>query len=187
MKLKIGIMGSAADKIEPKYRRMAYQIGKAVAHHNCILINGACYGIPYEASRGARKGDGFIVGISPAKDLHDHISNYKFPTDIFDVIIYSGFGYKGRNVLNVASADGLVVVNGSVGTLNEFTIGYDEGRVIGILEGSGGIADHIREIIRITNKKTGATIIYESDPHKLISKVIIAIRKRGTHLARRTQ
>jgi hypothetical protein len=186
MKLKIGVMGTGSPKLPESVKKLAYKVGKSIAEHNCILVNGACLGVPYEASKGAKKAEGFVVGISPAKELEEHIKRYKFPTDKFDVLIFSGFGFKGRNVLNVSSCDGVILVNGSVGTLNEFSIAYDEGRVIGVLEGSGGIADHIREIIEICHKETGATMIYESNAHKLVRKVIIAIRKRGIDLARRT-
>ena len=66
-----------------------------------------------------------------------------------DVIVYTGFGYKGRNVINIRSSDIVLFFGGATGTLNEFTIAYDEGKIIGVLEGSGGVAEHIREIIRI--------------------------------------
>jgi hypothetical protein len=56
--------------------------------------------------------------------------------------------------------------------LNEFTIAYDEGKIIGILERTGGISDHLRKIIRICNKETGAKILYDSDPKKLVEKVL---------------
>ena len=186
MKLKIGVMGSGKVRQSEKVGKLAFDVGKSIAEHNCILINGACMGVPYEASKGAKKRDGFVVGISPAKDMDEHIKHYKFPTNNFDLLIFSGFGFKGRNVLNVSSCDGVIVINGSTGTLNEFSLAYDEGRVIGVLEGSGGITDRVREIVDICNKHTGATMIYEKDPKLLVKKVIIAIRKRGTNFARRT-
>ena len=186
MKLKIGVLGSGKPRLPEKVRKLSYQVGKTIAEHNCILVNGACRGVPYEASKGAKKADGFVVGVSPAKDLDEHIERYKFPTDKFDLLIFSGFGFKGRNVLNVSSCDGVILVNGSIGTLNEFTIAYDEGRVIGVLEGSGGVTDQVRKIIELCNKKTGATLIYDENAKKLVKKVIIAIRKRGTNFARRT-
>ncbi|MBN2453933.1 hypothetical protein JXB11_00135 [Candidatus Woesearchaeota archaeon] len=186
MKLKIGIIGSGTPRLPEKVKRLAFRTGKAIAEHNCILVNGACTGVPYESSKGAKKADGFVVGISPAKDMDEHLKHYKFPQDKFDVLIFSGFGFKGRNVLNVSSADCIIMICGSTGTLNEFSIAYDEGRVIGVLLGSGGISDQVREIIRLCNKETGATMIYEKDPYILVKKVILATRKRGNNFARRT-
>lgn len=185
MKLKIGIMGSGRKDLPKHIRELAFKVGKSVAEHNCILINGACYGMPHEAAQGAKKADGFIVGISPAKDMQEHAIRYKFPKDDFDLIIFSGFGFKGRNVLNISSCDAVILINGSSGTLNEFSIAYDEGRVIGVMEGSGGISDHTKEIINICNKETGATMIYDKDPNNLVKRVIKAVRKRGQRIVRR--
>lgn len=190
MRLKIGIMGSAVEytraggkivrneKIASKAKKLAYELGKEIARHNLILVNGACTGIPYEATKGAKEHDGFVVGISPAEDLYEHIYDYKFPTKYYDLIVYTGFGFKGRNVVNVSNCDGIIIVAGRVGTLNEFTIAYDQGQIIGVMEGSGGIADHIRHIVKDMNKNTGAIVIYDKSPHKLVKKLLKAIDKR---------
>ena len=182
MKLKIGVMGSGLERGEQRLSKTAlklsYAIGKEIARHNCILVNGACGGIPYESSRGAKEADGFVMGVSPAENLHEHVHKYKFPTNVYDLIIYTGFGFKGRNVVNVTNCDAVIIVGGHVGTLNEFTIAYDEGMIVGVMRGSGGIADYIDRIIKIVSKKTGATVVYDKDPHELIKKVIIAIMQR---------
>jgi len=182
MKLKIGIMGSGLEKggesITKKAEKLAYDLGKEIAKHNCILVNGACGGIPHIASKGAKDAAGFVVGVSPAKDYDEHVRKYKFPTDVYNILFYTGFGFKGRNVVNVSNCDAIIVVSGHVGTLNEFTIAYDDGMVIGVMQKSGGIADFIDDIIKIANKKTGALIIYGKDPHELVRKVIAAVKKR---------
>jgi len=182
MKLKIGVMGSALDRgeadISKKGKDLAFEVGRAIAQHNCIFINGACGGIPEIASKGARKADGMVIGISPAENFHEHVHKYDFPTKEFDIIFYTGFGFKGRNVVNVSNCDAVIIVSGHMGTLNEFAIAYDEGMIVGVMQNSGGIADFIDDIIKIANKETGAVVIYDKDPHKLVSRVISAIRKR---------
>ncbi len=184
MKLKIGVMGSAIERgtgsgnITKRGLKLAYELGKEIARHNCILINGACTGIPHASSKGAKDNDGFVVGISPAGDLEEHIKRYKFPTKHYDLIIYTGFGFKGRNVVNVSNCDAVIIVAGRVGTLNEFTIAYDEGQIIGIMEGSGGIADYVKKIIKVTNKKTGAVVVYDREPHSLVKKLLVEIARR---------
>jgi len=97
------------------------------------------------------------------------------PDDGADVIVYTGFGYKGRNVINVRSADVVVIFGGATGTLNEFTIAYDEGKIIGVLEGSGGVADHIREIIQFCKKTTGSVVVFDKDPEKLVKACLEAL------------
>lgn len=183
MKLRIGVMGSGLERgehnVTKKALKLAYEIGKEIARHNCILVNGACGGIPYESSRGAKDADGFVMGVSPAENLQEHVEKYKFPVKTFDLIVYTGFGFKGRNVVNVTNCDGVIIVGGHVGTLNEFTIAYDDGMVIGIMQGSGGIADFAKQIIKITSKKTGATVIYDKNPHELVKNVLVEISKRA--------
>ena len=112
----------------------------------CILVTGATTGLPDMVAKAFRRSGGFALGISPAQDRKEHLERYGLPDDGADVIVYTGFGYKGRNVINVRSADIVIIFGGATGTLNEFTIAYDEGKIIGILEGTGGVADHIREM-----------------------------------------
>ena len=129
MKLKIGVMGSALERgeanIPEKGKKLAFSVGKAIAEHNCIFINGACGGIPGIAAKGSRAADGFLVGISPAENFHEHVHKYKFPTKEFDIIFYTGFGFKGRNVVNVSNCDAVIIISGHMGTLYEFSIAYD--------------------------------------------------------------
>ena len=182
MILRIGVMGSGLERGEnnlpKKALQMAYDVGREIARHNCILVNGACWGIPYQASKGAKDADGFVMGVSPAGNLREHVENYGFPVDSFDIIIYTGFGFKGRNVVNVTNCDAIIIVGGRVGTLNEFIIAYDEGMVVGLMQHSGGIADAVDGIIKIARKKTGATLIYDRDPHELVRRVITEIVRR---------
>lgn len=183
MKLKIGVMGSALERGQAKMfvkgKKLAFDVGKAIAQHNCILINGACGGIPESAAKGARSADGMVVGVSPAENLHEHLHKYKFPTKEFDIIFFTGFGFKGRNVVNVSNSDAVIIVSGHMGTLNEFSIAYDEGMIIGVMQGSSGIADFVDDIIKIANKKTGAEVLYDKDPHMLVSKVIKAVNRKS--------
>ena len=65
----------------------------------------------------------------------EHSERYGLPDDGADVIVYTGFGYKGRNVINVRSADVVIIFGGATGTLNEFTIAYDEGQDSGRTRG----------------------------------------------------
>jgi len=97
------------------------------------------------------------------------------PPDAADVIIYTGFGLKGRNVVNVRSAEIVIIFGGATGTLNEFTIAYDEGKIIGVLEGSGGCADHIKEVIDFCKKPSRATVLFDTDPEKLIEECLEAL------------
>ncbi len=172
MKINVGVIGSAGGRISKAAREGAYFLGKAVAESGCVLLTGGCPGIPYEAAKGAKEAGGIVVGISPGIDLNEHINKYKSPTDYLDILIYTGTGLMGREVTGVRSCDVIVVVSGRSGTLGEFSIAYDEGRPIGVLEGTGGITPEIKKIIKTIRKKTGSTVLYDTDPKRLIMRLL---------------
>ncbi len=159
---------------ENRLKSLARALGVAIAKRGCILITGATTGLPDLVAKAFRKNGGFAVGVSPAENHREHVGRYGLPEDGADVMIYTGFGYKGRNVINVRSADIVIIFGGATGTLNEFTIAYDEGKIIGVLEGSGGVADHLREIIEFCNKPTSGSVLFGSDPAKLIARCVQA-------------
>lgn len=159
-----------------RVKRLAEDLGAAIAKRDCILITGATTGLPDLVATAFRKHGGFALGVSPAENRQEHLSRYGLPESGADAMIYTGFGYKGRNVINVRSADIVLILGGATGTLNEFTIAYDEGKIIGVLEGSGGIADHIREIIRVCNKPALGKVFFAGDPTTLVESCIAALQ-----------
>lgn len=179
---KVGVMGSAGDVLTESDRQrlseIAERLGSVIAERLCILVTGATTGLPDLVSRATRRRGGLTVGISPASSKEEHVARYQLPIDGSDVLIYTGFGLKGRNVINIRSSDIVVIFGGGMGALNEFTIAYDEGKVIGVLEGSGGIADHIHEIVEFAKKKTVSQIVFDSDPERLIDLCLQALSTR---------
>lgn len=159
MRPKIGVMGSCSEPISAYARRRAYELGEAIARAECVLVTGASPGLLYEAVRGAKAHAGMTVGISPGLSLAEHIIKYDSPCQGFDVLIYTGSGLMGREVENIRSSDIVVIVGGRSGTLGEFAIAYDEGKLIGVLRGTGGIADQIEMLARICEKETGGHIM----------------------------
>lgn len=172
-KTRIGVMGSSFGTIleDPLALKKAYELGRQIALQNCILINGACPGFPDEAARGAKQENGIVFGISPAYSKKEHEMEYRSPTH-HDFILYTGMGFMERDIINIRSVDAIAIVGGGVGTLNEFTIAYDEERPIGILANSGGISNHIPEILTMCQRELTDWIIIEEDPKILIEKLI---------------
>ena len=179
MKIKIGVMGSAQG---PTLKNngsvsLAREIGKWIAKTDCILINGACPGLPNEAAIGAKQNGGFVMGVSPAFSEKEHTDLYKSPDTSYDIIQYSGLGLMERDILNIRSSDAIILIGGGIGTLNEFTVAYDEGKIVGVLKGSGGISEHIPEVLKMCNRKLTERIIFETDPRVLVEKVFLAIKE----------
>jgi uncharacterized protein (TIGR00725 family) len=159
-------------------RRRAYELGRAIADSGCVLVTGACPGLPYDAVCGCKEAGGLTAGISPALDLHEHINRYHSPYEEFDVMVYTGSGLMGREVTGIRSCDIVILIGGRSGTLGEFAIAYDEGKVIGVLSETGGVADHVDELIEIINKKTGAKLVFDPDPRSLMESVVRAYERR---------
>ncbi|NTV24157.1 MAG: hypothetical protein HGA85_07370 [Nanoarchaeota archaeon] len=178
MKIKIGVMGSSEAPKDKILIDRAREVGREIARHDCILINGATTGMPDEAAVGAKEVGGMVIGISPAKDIQEHTNVYKLPSKAYDSIIYTGVGFNFRNIFNIRTSDALIFIRGSLGTLNEFTIAYEDAKIIGVLDKSGGISDFFDEVIDICKKDTGAVMVRDSDPKKLVEKLLKEVKKR---------
>ena len=173
MKIKIGVMGSAEEM--PDVCEKAEALGRAIAARDAVLLTGATTGVIYVTGKAARDAGATHVGVSPAHNAEEHVERYALPLDACDAIIHTGFGLKGRNVVLVRSCDVVVFISGSIGSLNEFTIAYDEGKVIGCLTGTGGVADEIKRLTETFPKQTKSRIFYDDDPVKLIEKCLMVL------------
>lgn len=157
-------------------------LGRLVAEHNMILVTGATVGVPYWAAKGAKEAGGIVIGISPAASKAHHLNTYRLPLDYHDLIIYTGFGYSGRNLLLTRSSDAVIMVCGRMGTLNEFTTAFEDQKPQGVLLGSGGLADMTPTIIEKAHRGPGK-IVFERDPARLLDKVIELVETEDKMLA----
>jgi hypothetical protein len=78
----------------------------------------------------------------------------------------------GRETHNIHSSDFVLFVGGRSGTLGEFAIAYDEGKLIGILTNSGGISNEFASIAAMIAKDTGSVIFTDDDPEKLVDRCL---------------
>lgn len=173
-RLTVGVMGSAVGEQGSEVERASADLGEAIAAHGLVLVTGACPGLPYVCAQAAYARGGMSVGISPALSLDEHLHKYQSPADAFDIMVYTGSGLMGREVTNIRSSDIVVILGGRSGTLGEFSIAYDEGKLIGVLQGSGGITDELPALVESFAKDTGAVMIYESDPRRLVASLLDA-------------
>ncbi len=176
--MAIGVMGSAGGEIGGDVRERVRRLGEEVARRGYVLVTGAAPGLPHDAVLGAKSKGGRVIGISPALNFREHVLQYKAPTQGYDLIVYTGSGLMGREIENIRTCDVVVFAGGRSGTLGEFAIAYDEGKIIGVLTGTGGIADHVQELLGIINKQTGAVLMFDDDPVSLMDKLEVVYRTR---------
>jgi len=163
---------------------LSKEVGREIARQNCILITGATTGVPYFSALGCNEVGGFNVGFSPAISENAHLKTYRLPLHPFDVMIYTGSDYVGRNIIMTKSADGVIIICGRIGTLHEFATAFEIQKPIGVLEGTGGTADKIKQIA--TGPYRGVKkIVYEKDPKEVVRKLIKMIeaeKKRNSKI-----
>jgi uncharacterized protein (TIGR00725 family) len=176
VQIRIGVMGSAAEEIEPAVAALGRRLGWTIADRRCCLLTGACPGLPHEAVFGAKEIGGHVVGISPAGSLREHVEVFGSPYREYDVLIFTGLGLMGRELVNIRSSDVVVVMGGRSGTLGEFAIAYEEGKLIGVLTGTGGIAEALRAVEASLGKATGAEVMYDADPSRLVDRLLARYR-----------
>ena len=179
LRYKICVSGAAVTDLCPKNAlAMAEELGKQIVYYNGVVITGATTGMPYWAAKGAKEAGGISIGFSPAASEIEHVKKYRLPTDYYDVIVYTGFNYAGRNLLLTRAADAVIVTCGRMGTLNEFTIAFEDEKPIGVLDlkGKDGTVELIREIVKTAHRGPGK-IVYGSDPRTLVEQVLELIDK----------
>ncbi len=177
LKLKLCVSGAAeTGHCGPNALELAKELGREIARANAVLITGATTGFPLWASIGAKEEGGFSIGLSPAASEREHIELYKLPVDYMDVIEYTGFGYSGRNLLLTRSSDAVFVGCGRVGTINEFTVAFEDGKPIGILEGDWATDEVIKMILEKAHRPNDK-IIFDSDPKALVARVVELVKQ----------
>jgi len=172
-RFKIGVMGSASGpQIEdPVAIEKARALGKEIGRRKWIFLNGACPGLPHEAMLAAKAAGALTIGISPAFSEREHVEGYESPLG-HDIVFYTGQGFMERDIVNIRSSDAIVTIAGGVGTLNELTIAFDEGRTIGVLTKSGGISDHVQHIIETLCLRTiPPNMVFHDDPSALLDEL----------------
>ena len=156
---------------------MAEKVGGVIAEHGCVVTSSAVAGFPMWAARGAKKAGGMTVGFSPATNLHEHLDTYRLPTDNLDVIVYTGFGYAGSDLLLMRSSDAIIFGCGRIGTIHEFTVAFQDRKPIGILEGAWDTAELLRDIMARDIEKPHDNIVFDRDPNRLVEQVIALVKK----------
>ncbi|HVY67656.1 MAG TPA: hypothetical protein VHA30_02040, partial [Patescibacteria group bacterium] len=68
-----------------------------------------------------------------------------------------------------------------VGTLNEFTIAFEDKKPIGVLLGTGGTSEEINHILKVA-KRGRKGIVFDTDPARLVKKLIQLLKHEDREL-----
>ncbi len=178
-KIKICVSGSAEmGHLPPRVHEYAMELGKQIALAGAVITTGATTGFPFWAAKGAKEAGGMSIGFSPAHSEKEHVEAYKLPLDYMDIIIYTGFGYPGRDLFLTRASDAVIEGPGRIGTYHEFTIAYEDEKPIGILQSDDWNTDEIIKEILDSSHRDKSNIIFDKDPKKLVEQVIEMVKKK---------
>ncbi|MCB9808848.1 LOG family protein [Candidatus Nomurabacteria bacterium] len=161
--MNIAIFGSALSDPEQKNITLASHMGREVAKRKHTLVTGGCVGIPSYAIAEAFNNNGETHGYFPVhkeEEIHNlaHIYNNDTSENYTQKIFLRGFSK--RSIAMIENVDAVIIINGRMGTLSEFAMAIEEGLPIVVMNGSGGITDHIKEILAMTGRSDYEKIFF---------------------------
>jgi len=117
------IGGGEADS---KVAALACEVGRELARRGAVVVCGGLGGVMEAAARGVQEAGGVSIGILPDPDRRraNPYLTYTIPTNL---------GH-ARNMLIVHSADAVIAVGGSYGTISEAAIALKLGTPVVALE-----------------------------------------------------
>ncbi len=119
----IGVIGNSS--CHPEEAKLAETVGESLAQRGATIICGGLGGVMEAVCRGAKSKGGLTVGILPGQDA-------SMANPWVDIPIVTGIG-EARNVAVVKSAQAVIAIGGSYGTLSEIAYALKSGiPVIGL-------------------------------------------------------
>jgi uncharacterized protein (TIGR00725 family) len=158
------------------------ELGREIARHGAILVTGATTGFPLWSAMGAKEVGGFTLGFSPASSEKEHVETYNLPLEYMDVIVYTGFGFPGRDLILTRSSDAVFFGCGRIGTIHEFTISFEDQKPIGILESDWQTDEVIKQILE-SGHRGSERIIFDTNPKALVERVTELVNQDKIHHA----
>jgi len=161
------VVGYGKDHCTDVAYQAAYQVGLELAKIGVILITGGLGGVMEAASRGAREGGGFVIGIIPQDD--------KAMSNAYcDAVVATGIGF-ARDFVTAYSADAIIVVGGGAGTLIELLAAYQNKTPIVAVKGTGGIADRFAD--SYLDDRQIERVLYEDSAQAAVKRAISLIKE----------
>lgn len=164
MRTIIGIIGGS--QADENVYALARETGAHIASQGWALVTGGLGGVMHAASEGAKQHNGLVIGILPSVNRMD-------ANPYVDIAVPTGMGY-GRNILVVNTAEVVIAMPGSYGTLSEMGFSLNMRKPVIAMPGAWDLprAGHI-----------AATLFWQaaSVPHaiQLVQELLAAAETHG--------
>lgn len=170
--MKIALVSSAIEVTDKKLQSVANKIAEICYQNSIELVSGGCIGVTELATRTLAQLGGLTTVFSPDVDGDSHsIRHDNLPLGIASHYFHTeGFTQRSLNMINYV--DGLIVVGGRMGTLSEVSIALEEGKRVGVITNTGGIANQLENIIDLTQKDFTGKVLFSDNPDEVISWII---------------
>lgn len=116
----IGVIGGS--RVDKETAELAYDVGKLLAEKEALVVCGGLGGVMEAVCQGVTDGNGVSVGILPTDDTTE--ANY-----YVSIPIATGMGI-ARNFIIARTAEVLIAIGGSYGTLSEIAIALNLGKPV---------------------------------------------------------
>ncbi len=120
-KLLLGVIGGGNVATEEGLR-MAEEVGYLIARADAVLVCGGLNGVMQAAAKGAKRGGGLTLGILPTGNKAD-------ANPYIDIPVATAMS-TARNLVIIRTADALIAINGSYGTMSEMAHAFDQGKTV---------------------------------------------------------
>lgn len=171
--MKIALISSASHTISESNVLRAEAIASYLHKvGNIEVMTGGSQGIPGLIVQKAKAAGMKTTAYSPDENKDLHASRHdNLDLQYFDEVNHFR-GFTERTLAMFQKADGILVLNGRMGTLSEFTIALEEGKRVGVITGTGGIADHLEEIMQMAQKDFPGQAFFHDDHTKVIDWLV---------------
>lgn len=118
------VMVAGGSEANPVDLERAEQVGRLLAQEGAIVLTGGGSGVMEAASRGARSAGGTALAILPGSDASESP-----PNRFVSLAVFTGMG-DARNAILVRTADAVIAIGGSWGTLSEIALASKIGKLV---------------------------------------------------------
>lgn len=174
----IGVTGAShTEKCGLRALDEAKQLGKSIVEAGAVLLIPSKSGFPLWVSMGVEEAGGTTIALSPAKDELEH-DTLQLPKDFISVLLYTGLGESGRDILLSRMSDGLVVGCGNAGSLREASIAMTEGSLVGVLKGDWHTDEEITALLTESPESYKDKIFFEESVEELVTHLLKRIHDK---------